>query len=62
MTIDQAAQVVMGTKPTSAAQLAEARAVMFNDARSGWTFSKDNLRGSPANPCIVVTPPTQEAA
>ena len=57
MTIEQAAQVVMGTKPTSAVQLDEARAVLFYASRQGYKFSTDYRRGSAANPCIVVTPP-----
>jgi len=57
MTLEQAANVVMGAKPTSHSELEQARAVMFQAARQGYKFHTDNRRGSPANPCIVITEP-----
>lgn len=60
MTIEQAAQVVMGTKPTSHNELEQARAVMFQASKQGYRFSTDNRRGSAANPCIVVTAPAAQ--
>jgi hypothetical protein len=57
MTIEQAAQVVLGAEPINGLQLEEARAVMFAASRQGYKFSTDNRRGSPAKPFIVITPP-----
>jgi len=57
MTVEQAANIVMGTTPTCANELYAARAVMSRAAQQGYKFSLDNRRGSPANPCIVVTSP-----
>lgn len=60
MTIEQAANIVLGTKPTSHNELEQARAVMFRAARQGWKFIRDNVRGSAANPCIVVVAPVSQ--
>jgi hypothetical protein len=59
-TIEQAANIVLGAKPTSHNELMQARAVMLQAARQGWKFGRDNLRGSPADPCIVVTAPVAQ--
>jgi hypothetical protein len=60
MTIEQAANIVLGTKPTSHNELTQARAVMSQAAQQGWKFGRDNLRGSAANPCIVVVAPVSQ--
>lgn len=57
MTVEQAAQVVLGTKPTSHNELEHARATMFLASHKGYKFSIDHQRGSASDPCIVVTKP-----
>ena len=62
ISIEQAAQVVMGTKPTSANELEAARAVLFRASQQGYKFGKDNRRGSAAETFIVITASAAEAA
>lgn len=54
--IQQAAQIVYDTKPTSAAELDNARAVIRAAALAGFKFFP-NVGGSAANPNVVVQAP-----
>lgn len=54
MTTQQAAEIVLGTKPTNAVQLEAARKVMFEAAQRGFKFS---TLGSAAHPVVIVKAP-----
>lgn len=54
MNLQQAAEIVLGTKPTNAVQYYAARQMMFEAAQQGFKFA---TRGSAANPVVIVKAP-----